>query len=660
MGLGPCMKDETDRIHGSAEQPGNVLSEVAPYPFTFLKPLPAVNYVAALDEARSKLYISPQIEEMLGFPPTEWLNDPGLWCRQIHPQDRERVITELHRDHENGKALRSEYRMLSRDGRVVWVREETVLVRDELGQPCFIEGVLMDISDLQRVEKVSQTSAAKFRAIFERVAIGIAVIDNEGRIIESNPSLEEMLGYSADELRNRFFNEFAHPDDAMADRSLYEDLWEGKRHHYQIEKRYIRRDDELVWGRLNVSLVHGNGSESQFAIFMVEDITEQKRLETQFLHSQKMETIGRLAGGIAHDFNNILMVIKGYSQLSLAEMKKNDPLKPNIEEIRKATERAVDLTRQLLAFSRRQIMDMKVLDLNNVVRDLEKMLRRIIGEDIELVTALADEVGSVKVDPGQIEQVLLNLAVNARDAMPSGGRLTLETSNVELDEEYCRIHISVKPGPYVMLSISDTGCGMLPDVKERIFEPFFTTKEKGNGTGLGLSTVYGIVKQSGGNIWVYSEPGQGTTFKIYLPRVEKVAETHVPRDDAGHLARGNETVLVVEDDPSLRDLIARVLRGLGYAVHEAVNGNDAVQMVHEGNRKKIDLLVTDVVMPRMGGRELVEKIKTVQPEMKVLYISGYTEGSITNHVVFDQEDTFLQKPFSLKDLTKKVREVLDR
>jgi PAS domain S-box-containing protein len=334
--------------------------------------------------------------------------------------------------------------------------------------------------------------------------------------MESNPALQEMFGYSEEELRSRIFNEFTHPDDATLDADLHHELITGKRDHYQIEKRYVRKDGEAIWGRLNVSLVRGKEDEPQSMICMVEDITEHKRLETQFFQSQKMETVGRLAGGIAHDFNNLLTVIKGYTQLSLIELPEDHPSRENIEEIRKASERAAELTQKLLAFSRRQVLDLKVLDLNDVVRGLEKMVSRVIGEDIEMFTALADDLGRVKTDPGQIEQVILNLAVNARDAMPNGGKLAIETANVELDENYARKHISVIPGAYVMLSVSDTGIGMPPEVKEHIFEPFYTTKEKDKGTGLGLSTIYGIVKLSGGNIWVYSEPGQGTAFKISL------------------------------------------------------------------------------------------------------------------------------------------------
>jgi PAS domain S-box-containing protein len=523
-----------------------------------------------------------------------------------------------------------------------------------------MQGLLLDISEQKRKEEMLQKSESKFRTIFERVAVGIALVSIDGQLVESNPALREMLRYGAEELRNRVFNEFIHPEDAVIDVDLDQELIAGKRDHYQIEKRFVRKDGGVVWCQLNVSLVRGGQEERPFTICMVEDITERKRLETQFFQSQKMETIGRLAGGIAHDFNNLLTVIKGYTQLSLSHIQEGDPCRENIEEIKAAAERAAELTNQLLTFSRRQILDMKVLDLNTIVRGLEKMTGRIIGEDIEMVTVLDDHLGRVKTDPSQIEQVILNLVVNARDAMPAGGKLAIETANVVLDETYARTHIGVAPGSYVMLSVSDTGCGMSPEIKELIFEPFFTTKEEGKGTGLGLSTIYGIVKQSGGNIWVYSEPGRGTTFKVYLPRVEEETDALPVQDHTDHLPKGNETVLLVEDDPSLRALAARVLRYQGYKVLEATNGHEAIGIARESIQERIHLLLTDVVMPHMGGRELVKRMKTLHSEIRVLFISGYTDHTIIYHAGLKPGTPFLQKPFSPTALAQKVREVLDQ
>ena len=619
-----------------------------------------VTYITAFDETRNRLYISPQIEAMLGFSADEWLGDPDLVLKQLHPDDRERVLTEVTESKDTGKPFCSEYRLLARDGHIVWVRDEAVVMRDEAGHPCFMQGLLLDISGQKRKEELLQKSESKFRTIFERVAVGIALVSIDGQLVEINPALREMLGYGEEELRNRVFNEFIHPEDAAIDVDLDQELIAGKRDHYQIEKRFIRKDGGVVWCQLNVSLVRGGEKEHPFTICMVENITERKQLETQFFQSQKMETIGRLAGGIAHDFNNLLTVIKGYTQLSLNQIQEGDPCRENIEEIKGAAERAAELTNQLLTFSRRQILDMKVLDLNTIVRGLEKMMGRIIGEDIEMFTVLDDHLGRVKTDPAQIEQVILNLVVNARDAMPAGGKLAIETANVGLDDTYARTHIGVTPGGYVMLSVSDTGCGMPPEIKELIFEPFFTTKEEGKGTGLGLSTIYGIVKQSGGNIWVYSEQGRGTTFKVYLPRVEEETDALPVQDDTDHLPQGNETVLLVEDDPSLRALAARVLRYQGYKVLEATNGHEAIGTARENGQEKIHLLLTDVVMPYMGGRELVKRMKMLHSEIRVLFISGYTDHAITYHAGLKPGTPFLQKPFSPTALAKKVREVLDQ
>jgi PAS domain S-box-containing protein len=627
---------------------------------TLLEQIPTATYVTTIDQTWRRLYISPEIESMLGFSSADWFSDLELWVKQIHPEDRERVLAEVSEGHDNGNPFRSEYRMLTKEGRVVWVRDESFLVKDESGRPSLIQGVLWDISEHLQVKEALEKNDTKFLTIFERVAVGIALVDMEGRLIKSNPALQVMLGYREEELQNRIFTEFTHPGDTTADMGLYREVVEGKRDHYQMEKRYIRKDGAVIWGRLTVSLVRSQGGERPFTIRMVEDITEQKRLESNFLQVQKMETVGQLAGGIAHDFSNLLTVIKGYSQLSLSDLREGDPLKRNMEEVQRATERAMDLTRQLLAFSRRQVMDMKVLDLNAILTDLSRMLRYIIGEDIELITVLAKDLGRVKTDPGQIEQVILNLVVNARDAMPSGGTLTIETSNVELDEDYARTHLQVTPNRYIRLSVSDTGCGMTPEVMERIFEPLFTTKGKGKGTGLGLSTVYGIVKQSGGHIWAYSEPGQGSAFKIYLPRVEEEIDRVSRRKETGPVSRGNETVLLVEDDLSVRGLASRVLREYGYTILEATDGGEAMRLGQDHLNEKIHLLLTDVVMPQMGGKELLKQFKTLHPEIKVLFMSGYTDHAVTHHPGFNPGEPFLGKPFSPTALARKVREVLDR
>jgi signal transduction histidine kinase len=383
-----------------------------------------------------------------------------------------------------------------------------------------------------------------------------------------------------------------------------------------------------------------------------------RRSEDHLRQVQKVEAIGRLAGGVAHDFNNLLTVISGYGDLLLTRLPAGAPMRHEIDEILKAARRAAALTRQLLAFSRRQILEPKVLDLNAVVEESVKMLRRLIGEDVDLRIAPAPDLGHIKADPGQLEQVIMNLAVNARDAMPGGGKLTIETRNVELDAAYAGAHVAVRPGAYVLLAVSDSGTGMDREIMAQIFEPFFTTKGPGKGTGLGLSTVYGIVKQSGGNIWVYSEPGQGTTFKIYLPRVDEAIERPVREREAPTVPRGSETVLVAEDEAELRELVRVILQAHGYTVLAAADGPTAIEICRR-HRERIDLMLSDVVMPQMSGRELAVRLAAVRPHMKVIFMSGYTSDAIVHHGVLDPGTAFIQKPFTPDGLARKVREVLD-
>lgn len=622
--------------------------------------IPAATYITSLDESGRRLYISPQIEGMLGFSISEWLTNPQLWFRQVHPEDRKRVLAELYKSLNEGLPFRSEYRLISFEGRTIWVRDEAIIIRDEFGKPQFIQGFMFDLSDIMRAKETLQNIELKFRTIFERTALGIGLFSMKGMLMESNPSLQRMLGYNGKELYGKPLNELVHPEDEMIDLELYRRLLSGHHDHYYTEKRYIRKDGGVIWGRLNVSLVRDKEGEPLYTIHMVEDITEWKQMEIQFLQFQKMETVGRLAGGIAHDLNNLFTILNGYSQLSLLSLREDDPLRGNLEEIKKVTERASQLTHQLLTLSRRQILNGKVVDLNHLIRGIEKMLRRVIGEDIEFLTVLADDLGRVKVDSNQMEQVILNLIANARDAMPKGGRLVIETQNIELDEDYCRTHLGTSPGHYVMLSVSDTGCGMNPDVKEKIFDPFFTTKGKEKGTGLGLSTVYSIIKQSGGTIWVYSEIDMGTTFKIYLPSVEEEIEQIQSKDKMDELPKGNERVLLVEDESSVRNLSAHILRKQGYTVFEAANGDEALGIIRDHSKERIDLLITDMVMPQMGGTELVKHVKSIYPEIKVLFISGYKDSSIIHSNGFKLKKSFLEKPFSLNVFVKMVREILDQ
>jgi PAS domain S-box-containing protein len=423
------------------------------------------------------------------------------------------------------------------------------------------------------------------------------------------------------------------------------------------ETEWKRKDGTSVIMRLNVHPVRGPAGELTCFEGLAEDVTDQRMLEAQFRQAQRLEAVGRLAGGVAHDFNNILTAITGYTELLLSDLDPEDPKRGDLGEIRAAAQRAAALTRQLLAFSRKQVLQVKVLDLNAVIRTLDRMLRRLIGEDISLEIALCEGLGAVRADPAQVEQVIMNLAVNARDAMPGGGRLTIETANAVLDEAFARAHRGAVPGRYVMLAVSDTGVGMDEDTRSHVFDPFFTTKEPGKGTGLGLSTVYGIVKQSGGSVWAYSEPGEGATFKLYLPWVDEKP------DDLNHAAippaaGGHETVLLVEDDASVREVLVQALEQKGYRVLRASDGQMALDLAR-AHPAQIHLLVTDLVMPGMTGRELGLALLAERPDLRVIYMSGYADEAVVRHGVLERGLHYLQKPFAIAEIARKVREVLD-
>jgi len=514
----------------------------------------------------------------------------------------------------------------------------------------------------KRAETALRESEERYREIFEMDLTGSCVSSVDGRVLASNPAFARIFGFSSvEEALASPAQSFYKTSDAR------EELIDLVRQERKIENReteLVRRDGSSIFVVQNLQGVFDEGGELLEMHSHFLDITERKQAESalrssqlQLQQSQKLEAVGQLAGGIAHDFNNLLTAINGYSALALKRLDDASPVRSYIEEVKKAGDRAANLTRQLLAFSRKQILEPKVLDLNEVVGDMSKMLRRMIGEDVELATHLASELGRVKADPGQIEQIIMNLVVNARDAMPSGGKLTIETTNVFLDDEYAREHLPTEPGQYVMLAISDAGMGMDAETQARIFEPFFTTKELGKGTGLGLSTVYGIVKQSDGFVWVYSEPGHGTTFKIYLPQVDAEETTEAkPVDEAAQ--HGSETILLVEDDDVVRKLAQEILEAAGYDVLVADQGEEAIRLVVE-HSQEIHLLLSDVVMPGASGKEIADRLIPLRPEMKVLFMSGYTDEAIVHHGVLDSGVKFIQKPFSPAALVRKIREVLD-
>jgi PAS domain S-box-containing protein len=518
------------------------------------------------------------------------------------------------------------------------------------------QAILRDITGRKRMEAEIRGSEERYRLLFERNLAGVYRSTPDGRLLECNRAYARMMGYGSPAEAMAQPGSAFHPTSEGRQRVLDRLRREGSL--VNLERQVPRKDGTLVWVAENVSLLPTDEEGGEVLLGTVFDMTERRRLEEQLLQSQKMEAVGRLAGGIAHDFNNLLTAVSGYSELLLRDLPEGDPRRECAEEIRKAGSRAAGLTQQLLAFSRRQVLEPRVLDLNAVIAGMERMLRRVIGEDIELLTAMQPELWRTRADPGQIEQAILNLVVNARDAMPRGGKLTLETANVELDEKFAGVYATVQPGPHVMLAVSDTGIGMDAELQARLFEPFFTTKEHGKGTGLGLSTTYGIVKQSGGSIWVYSEPGHGTTFKIYLPRCDAPLEELPPAPDTREAASGTETVLVVEDEPEVRRLVEKLLRGKGYRVLTAGSPADAVALA-QAHATPIDLLLTDVIMPGMNGRELARVLAPERPQMRVLYMSGYADAAMNQHGILPPGTAFVSKPFTPDALARKVREVLD-
>jgi hypothetical protein len=514
-------------------------------------------------------------------------------------------------------------------------------------------------AERRRMEGKLRESEQRLRIVFSESPLGIALVGMDGRPLLANAALQKMLGYSDEELCRMPFAQFTHPDDCATDQELYRQLIQGTRKSYQIEKRYLHKDGQVVWGRLSASMVRAAAGHADFAIGMVEDVTEYRRLEAQFIEAQKMDVIGQLASGVAHDFNNIIAVIMGYSDLLTAQLGPAGPLRNYAEEIGHASERAARLTQQLLVFSRKQTVQSVVLDLNVVVRDLEKMLRRLIDEHIEMTIVPEAHIGRIKADSGYIGQILMNLVINARDAMPDGGELTIATRNVTLDENHSRPRENVKPGDYVMLSVKDTGTGMTDDVKAHLFEAFFTTKPLGEGTGLGLATCKNIVQQCAGHIGFSSELGKGTIFRAYFPRVDEPLDSDTHLVKAGPVPRGTETLLVVEDDPAVRQLARGVLEAQGYKVLSAVNGQDALRVVREHNGAPISLVVSDAIMPVMGGKAMAEWLKTAYPDLKILFTSGYTDDTVAHDGALDAGIQFLAKPYTPATLARKVRDLLD-
>jgi two-component system, cell cycle sensor histidine kinase and response regulator CckA len=596
---------------------------------------------------------------IFGVPPG------GLTSRSLYdflaPESR-LLVSDQTRDRRAGKRSQYELEIVREcDG-----ARRTILVSaapyfDDAGRVSGTVGVFSDITDRILVERALQENEARLRLTFDQAPIGAAMVSLDCRYLQVNEAFCRMLGYQERELTGRSVFEVTHPDHVAVTEQNIRRIAEGATRRYETEKRYVRKDGGVVWAHLTVTPLRHSANQTTYLLTMVEDITERKlaesekaRLQAQFLQAQKMESIGRLAGGVAHDFNNLLTVINGYSATVLDLMSPADPLRSRISEIFKAGERASALVRQLLAFSRKQVLKPDLIDLNEMVADMEKMLRPLMGDDVEIIASLAPVLEPVLADRHQMEQVVMNLAVNARDAMPQGGTLTIETSRTVWENACPHCSAEVRPGPYVRVSVRDTGTGMGDEVRQHLFEPFFTTKTVGHGTGLGLATVHGIVLQSGGHIDVETSSGAGTCFHVYLPAVEAIrpVKGHPPLSPP---VRGTETILLVEDQAEVRRFAATLLRECGYRVIESC---DAEEALAQCAGLRFDLLLTDVVMPKMTGTELASRMLSCQPHVRVLFMSGYSDEVLSWPADSRRGAAFIQKPFTIDALAAKVREVL--
>jgi PAS domain S-box-containing protein len=595
--------------------------------------------------------VNPFLTEMLGFSHDELVGTP-IW--ELGPfRDIVSNKTKFEQLQQQGYVRNENLPLETRDGRKIAV--EFVSNVYQAGDRNVIQCNIRDITERDAAEK----ERSRLAAIIECSDETIITKSADGIVISWNHGAEKQYGYTAEEMIGRSVSILFPPDHYQEYLQIMKRVRKGEAvPSFDTVRR--RKDGTLINASVNITPIEARHGEVVGASKNSHDITRIKKLEAKFIEAQKMEVIGQLAGGVAHDFNNILAVIMGCSELITSKLGADSPLRKYTEEIRHTSVRAAGLTRQLLVFSRKQTVQPVVLDLNDVVKDLDPMLRRLIDENIDMTSVPGNQIGRVKADSGYVGQVLMNLVVNARDAMPNGGKLTIATTNVTLDENYARTHTGAIPGDYVMLSVSDTGTGMTDEVKAHLFEAFFTTKPKGKGTGLGLATCQTIVQQSGGHIGVDSEVGKGTTFKIYLPRVEQPLDASVSPISEDPLPRGTETLLVVEDDPSVRGLASAILQAQGYTVLRAANGQEGLRVAGEHKGKPLRLVITDVVMPVMNGKVMAEWLKTTYPDLKILFTSGYTDDAIAQHGVLEPGVAFLPKPYSPAALTRKVREMLDK
>ncbi|HEY4100449.1 MAG TPA: response regulator [Gemmatimonadales bacterium] len=609
-----------------------------------------VFFVQAADFSRT-LYISPAYETIWGRSCQSVYDNPAAFMDAVVPEDRAALAAGIAINKQGRATHNLEFRVQRPDGTIRQVSVRATGIRNEQGVVYRISGVASDITEERRIQDALRDSEALYRQITDTSFDAIERIE-DGILREANAGFVRMFGYdSVDEVIGKPVSAF------VADESQAE---VARRVSQEIEGSYefvgLRKDGARIQVEAT-SRTHASG-DRRYRLTALRDLTEKRVLEEQFRQAQKMEAIGRLAGGVAHDFNNLLMVITGCGELLLEDLAAGDPRRENADELIKAAEAAAALTRQLLAFSRQQVIQPRVITIESVLQSSEKMLRRLIGEDVALALALNPAPATVKIDPHQLEQVVMNLVVNARDAMPSGGRITIDTTVLDLDDAYVRSHWPATAGMYVMLAVTDTGIGMDESTRARIFEPFFTTKEMGKGTGLGLSMVYGIVRQSGGFIWVYSEPGRGATFKIYLPLVDGSADVVDHVTEIGAAPTGTETILLVEDEEAVRSVVRQALDRHGYKVLVAPDGAAAIGILTASDQP-VHLLITDVVMPGLSGRQLAEQFATMRPAARILFMSGYTTDAVVRHGVLDPGIAYLQKPFSPAALLRKVRQVLD-
>ena len=614
----------------------------------------AADMIAVVDMNGKRLFNSLSYRKVLGYSPEELQASSAF--EQIHPDDRERVKRAAEEARETGIGKTLEYRLQHKNGSWLVLESTSSVIFDSKGKPEKLVVVNRDITERKRAEEALRRSEADFRSLVEESPYGIYRASVSGRLLQVNPALRKMLGY--DNEQDLLRKDLA--TDVFLHNGEYQRLTEQLTRTEEVkdmEMEWKRQDEMPIIVRCSGRRINDEqGNPAAFEVF-AEDVSEKRVLEKQLRMAQKMEAIGRLSGGIAHDFNNLLGVIIGYSRVLRKSLGPENELSEHAVEIEKAGERAAAMTKQLLAFSRQQVLTPEVLNLNTLVTDMERMLPRLLGEDIVVSLSLDPVLGSVKADQSQIHQVIMNLAVNARDAMPDGGKLKIQTANAHLDQYYTRTHPGSRMGDYVCLSVSDTGTGMDPAILAHIFEPFFTTKERGKGTGLGLATVYGIVKQSNGYIWVDSAPGEGASFQIYLPLHvgQAAAET---KSAPGEKLRGSEKILLVEDSEPLKKLAQKFLEAAGFHVFSAASGEEALEVAARYGGT-FDLLLTDVVMPGINGRVLAEQLLPRQPGMRVLYMSGYTDSFIAGHGVLEPGTHLLHKPFTDEVLIRKVREVLD-